>query len=72
LDEAMSALRYSPPEPPQPGERRHQYIEPAKTPRRRINDTLFNRIRWPAFVYSWFVLGFALLVYLLYRWWLGD
>lgn len=53
-------------------ERRHHDTDPATTPRRRINDTFFNRIRWPAFIYLWFVLGFFLLVYLLFRWWLGD
>jgi hypothetical protein len=69
----MSVSNYFPPNPSeQPVERRRHDADPATTPRRRINDTWFNRIRWPAFVYAWFVLGFFLLVYLLFRWWLGD
>lgn len=69
----MSVSDYSPPNSSQPSDdRRRHHADPATTPRRRINDTLFNKIRWPAFVFSWFVLGFFLLVYLLFRWWLGD
>ncbi|NMG75600.1 hypothetical protein [Aromatoleum diolicum] len=47
-------------------ERRRLAVDPAATPHRRINDTYFNRIRWPAAVYAWFVLGGAMFAYLLF------
>lgn len=46
-------------------DRRTHVIEPSTAPKRRINDTLFNRLRWPVFIGIWFVVGLAVFVYLL-------
>lgn len=58
-------------EPLSTEERRRQAVDPAKTPRRRINDTLLNRVRWPAGLLLWFVAGGALFVYFLSQWLAG-
>lgn len=33
--------------------------------KRRIDDTLFNRLRWPAFLVLWFAGGLAVLTWLI-------
>jgi hypothetical protein len=55
-------------EPLSTEERRRRTVDPEKTPGRRINDTLFNRVRWPAGLLLWFVAGAALLGYFLSLW----
>ncbi len=37
----------------------------AGTPKRRLDDTLFNRLRWPAFLVLWFLGGLAVFLYLI-------
>lgn len=65
---AMATIHYPPSHPsaPRPTEdRRSRDMDPALTPKRRINDTFFNKARWPVFMGLWFVGGLAVIVYLL-------
>ncbi|AYH44984.1 hypothetical protein [Azoarcus sp. DN11] len=36
----------------------------SESPHRRINDTWFNKVRWPAFLAFWIVMGLAAFAYL--------
>lgn len=45
-------------------DRRTRETEPAGTPKRRIDDTFFNRLRWPVFLLLWFIGGLSVLGYL--------
>ena len=64
----MTAMGYSEYDDPLSSEdRRQRNVDPSATPRRRIDDTLFNKIRWPAGIVLWFVGGGGLFVYLVYR-----
>jgi len=54
-------------QPMEQNERRHSTVKTSHTPKRRIDDSLLNKVRWPIFVYSWFVLGGVLLAMILYR-----
>lgn len=47
-----------------PYDRRHN-ADSATSFHRRLGDTFFNKVRWPVFVFLWFVGGASLLVYLL-------
>lgn len=63
----MTNTDFSPYEQPLSKEdRRERNVDSANTSKRRIDDSTFNKVRWPAFVYSWFVLGFVLLVLILF------
>lgn len=57
----MSAINYSGPDLPDLSteDRRKHDGSPATTSKRRLNDSWFNRTRWPAFLVAWFVLGLA-------------
>lgn len=47
-------------------DRRSHREDGAEAPHRRLNDSFFNKFRWPAFIYGWFALGAILLAYWLY------
>lgn len=63
----MNALHLSDSRPTPGPERRLHRAPPGSAPRRRIQDTFFNRVRWPAFVFAWFIAGLAVLLLLLNR-----
>ena len=64
----MSAMNYypGPGSPPEltTEDRRSRSADPGASPKRRINDSWFNRIRWPAFLVGWIVMGLAVFAYL--------
>lgn len=60
----MNASAYS--EHHTPDDRR-QSADSVRPFRRRLEDTFFNKVRWPVFVFLWFVGGLSLLLYLLVR-----
>lgn len=45
-------------------DRRTHAVDPDASPKRRINDTWFNKVRWPAFLVFWFVMGLVVFAYL--------
>lgn len=45
-------------------DRRAQAHDPDAAPKRRINDTWFNKVRWPAFLVAWAAMGVLAFVYL--------
>ena len=45
-------------------DRRSHAVDQEKSPRRRINDTWFNKVRWPAFLIAWVVMGLVVFAYL--------
>lgn len=64
----MSAINYhsghgAPPEL-STEDRRTQAVDPDAAPKRRINDTWFNRVRWPAFLVAWVAMGLIVFAYL--------
>lgn len=60
----MANLDYSPYGPSRSAEdRRSHQTDPSMTPKRRLNDSLFNKVRWPALIYFWFALGIILFIY---------
>ncbi|SIQ27435.1 hypothetical protein SAMN05421829_103218 [Aromatoleum tolulyticum] len=64
----MSATNYysgqeAPPELSTEDRRTHE-VDPNAAPKRRINDTWFNRVRWPAFLVAWVAMGLAVFAYL--------
>lgn len=64
----MTAAYYSdthePPKPPVE-DRRTQHAEPATAPKRRINDTWFNKARWVIVIALWLLVGLAVFGYLI-------
>lgn len=53
-------------QPMEQEERRHSNVNTLRTPKRRIDDSILNKVRWPTFVYSWFVIGGVLMALILY------
>ncbi|QTQ37831.1 Uncharacterized protein ToN1_37240 [Aromatoleum petrolei] len=64
----MSALNYhqGPGSPPglSTEDRRLPSADPDISPKRRINDSWFNRIRWPMFLVGWVAMGLVAFAYL--------
>ncbi|NMG27403.1 hypothetical protein [Aromatoleum evansii] len=64
----MSAINYNPGSgaPPELSteDRRTHAVEREAAPKRRLNDTWFNKVRWPAFLVFWFVMGLVAFAYL--------
>ena len=55
--------RGTPPELSTEDRRTHAAATPG-SPHRRIDDSWFNRVRWPAFIAFWIVMGFVVFAYL--------
>lgn len=45
-------------------DRRTHAVDPGTSPKRRINDTWFNKVRWPAFLVVWVAMGLVVFAYL--------
>ncbi|MCC4116776.1 hypothetical protein LLG90_15565 [Aromatoleum toluclasticum] len=64
----MSAINYypGPGTPPELSteDRRTHAADPEAAPKRRLDDTWFNKVRWPAFLVFWFVMGLVVFAYL--------
>lgn len=64
----MSAINYypGPGTPPELSteDRRTRAVDSEAAPKRRLDDTWFNKVRWPAFLVFWFVMGLVVFAYL--------